>query len=186
MTDRFGDKKLLEGGLSIRTTLDPKLQVAARQALTAGLIRFDEQRGWRGPVTRIEDMRGDWGQRLAEIRSFNDIGWRLAVVIDAQGETARIGLQPGREASGQVSAARDIGLITAEGARWTRRPVSRTLNAGDVVYVEPLAGRDGQFRLRQIPEVSGGLVAMDPYTGRVLAMVGGFSFDQSQFNRATQ
>jgi penicillin-binding protein 1A len=186
MTDRFGDKKLLEGGLSIRTTLDPKLQVAARQALTAGLIRFDEQRGWRGPVTRIEDMRGDWGMKLAEIRNFNDIGWRLAVVIDAQGETARIGLQPGREASGQVSSARDLGLITAEGARWTRRPVSRTLNAGDVVYVEPLAGRDGQFRLRQIPEVSGGLVAMDPYTGRVLAMVGGFSFDQSQFNRATQ
>ncbi len=186
MTDRFGDKKLLEGGLSIRTTLDPKLQLAARAALTAGLIRFDEQRGWRGPVTRIEDMRGDWGQRLAEIRAFGDTGWRLAVVIDAQGETARIGLQPGREASGQITSARDIGLITAEGARWTRRPVNRLLNAGDVVYVEPMGGRDGQFRLRQIPEVSGGLVAMDPYTGRVLAMVGGFSFDQSQFNRATQ
>jgi penicillin-binding protein 1A len=186
MTDRYGEKKLLEGGLSIRTTIDPKLQMAARAALHTGLIRFDEARGWRGPVTRIEDMRGDWGVKLADMRSFNDTGWRLAVVIDSQGETARIGLQPGREASGQISPDRQIGLITAEGARWTRRPVGRTLNAGDVVYVEPLAGREGQYRLRQIPEVSGGLVAMDPYTGRVLAMVGGFSFDQSQFNRATQ
>ncbi|QCK86860.1 penicillin-binding protein 1A [Phreatobacter aquaticus] len=186
MTDRFGEKKLMEGGLSIRTTLDPRLQVAARATLAQGLIRYDEARGWRGPVTKIEDMRGDWGVKLADMRSFNDTGWKLAVVIDVQGETARIGLQPGREQSGQVSSARTIGLITAEGARWTRRAMGRLLNPGDVVYVEPITGRDGQFRLRQIPEVSGGLVAMDPYTGRVLAMVGGFSFDQSQFNRATQ
>ena len=68
-----------------------------------------------------------------------------------------------------------------------RRPRSRqVLDVGDVVYVEPLAGKDGQFRLRQVPEVSGAIVAMDPQTGRVLAMVGGFSYDQSQFNRATQ
>jgi penicillin-binding protein 1A len=186
MTDRFGEKKLMEGGLSIRTTLDPRLQVAARATLAQGLIRYDEARGWRGPVTKIEDMRGDWGVKLADIRAFNDTGWKLAVVIDVQGETARIGMQPGREASGQVSSARTIGLITADGARWTRRSMNRLLNPGDVVYVEPLANREGQYRLRQIPEVSGGLVAMDPYTGRVLAMVGGFSFDQSQFNRATQ
>lgn len=186
MVDRYGEKKLLEGGLSIRTTLDPRLQVAARQALSSGLIRYDEARGWRGPVTRIEDLRGDWGQRLAEVRGMNDVNWRLAVVLDANAEAARIGLQPSREASGQVASARQIGLITAEGARWTRRPVNRTLSAGDVVFVEPIAGRDGQFRLRQVPEISGAIVAMDPYTGRVLAMVGGFSFDQSQFNRATQ
>ena len=64
--------------------------------------------------------------------------------------------------------------------------VSQVLETGDVVYVEPLAGKDGQFRLRQVPEISGAIVAMDPQTGRVLAMVGGFSYDQSQFNRATQ
>ena len=68
----------------------------------------------------------------------------------------------------------------------TPAKVSQVLEPGDVVYVEPLAGKEGQFRLRQVPEVSGGIVAMDPQTGRVLAMVGGFSYDQSQFNRATQ
>lgn len=186
MMDRYGEKKLLEGGLSIRTTLDPRLQLAARRALNTGLINFDEARGWRGPVQRIEDMRGDWGTRLAEVRGVTDVGWRLAVVLDAQGDAARIGLQPGREPSGQITQRRELGIISSDGARWTRRPVNRVLNPGDVVYVEPMEGRDGQFRLRQIPEVSGGLVAMDPYTGRVLAMVGGFSFDQSQFNRATQ
>ncbi|QCI67680.1 penicillin-binding protein 1A [Phreatobacter stygius] len=186
MADRFGEKKLLEGGLSIRTTLDPKLQVAARQILTNGLIRYDEARGFRGPVTRIEDTRGDWGIKLAEIRAVSDVGWKLAVVLDSQADNARIGLQPGRDQAGVVVPGRQIGLVTADGVRWTRRAVNRALNPGDVVYVEPIAGRDGQFRLRQVPEVSGGLVAMDPYTGRVLAMVGGFSFDQSQFNRATQ
>lgn len=186
MADRFGEKKLLEGGLSIRTTLDPKLQVAARQILSAGLIRYDEARGFRGPVTRIEDIRGDWGVKLAEIRAVSDVGWKLAVVLDTQADTARIGLQPGRDQAGVVVAARQIGLVTGDGVRWTRRAVNRALNPGDVVYVEPISGREGQFRLRQVPEVSGGLVAMDPYTGRVLAMVGGFSFDQSQFNRATQ
>jgi penicillin-binding protein 1A len=186
MTDRFGDKKLLEGGLSIRTTLDPKLQVAARQILSNGLIKYDEARGFRGPISRIEDIRGDWGTRLADIRAISDVGWKLAVVLDTQQDAARIGLQPGRDQAGQVVSTRQIGLITGDGVRWTRKTVNRALNAGDVVYVEPIAGREGQFRLRQVQEVSGGLVAMDPYTGRVLAMVGGFSFDQSQFNRATQ
>jgi len=109
MADRFGEKKLLEGGLSIRTTLDPKLQVAARQILSAGLIRYDEARGFRGPVTRIEDIRGDWGVKLAEIRAVSDVGWKLAVVLDTQADTARIGLQPGRDQAGVVVAARQIG-----------------------------------------------------------------------------
>ena len=76
--------------------------------------------------------------------------------------------------------------MTVDGVKWTRRPVDKLLNVGDVVYVEPIDGKPGQMRLRQVPEISGAIVAMDPYTGRVHAMVGGFSFDQSEFNRATQ
>lgn len=200
--ERYGEKKLYEGGLSVRTTLDPKLQVMARKTMTNGLINFDEARGWRGATNKI-DISGDWGVKLSEVKSLSDIApWKMAVVLDVSDQSARIGFQPGRELGGAVLKDRATGIITLDGVRWakpaagatrgkTPTAVSQVLNAGDVIYVDPLLNKDGspvegQFRLRQYPEVSGAMVAMDPSTGRVLAMVGGFSFDQSQFNRATQ
>jgi penicillin-binding protein 1A len=110
----------------------------------------------------------------------------MAVVLEVAAGRARVGLQPRRDSSGQINRERQTGAITADGVKWTRRPVEKLLNSGDVVYVEPLEGKPDQFRLRQVPEISGAIVAMDPLTGRVHAMVGGFSFDQSEFNRATQ
>lgn len=195
INERYGEKKLYEGGLSVRTTLDPKLQQLARQVLVNGFVNFDEKDGYRGPVAKI-DISGDWGVKLADVRALNDVQWKLAVVLEVNDQTARIGLQPPREPGGGVSKARDIGLIPVDGVKWAKakegpqrgKPitkVSQVLNPGDVIYVEP-AKPDGNFRMRQVPEVSGAIVAMDPNTGRVLAMVGGFSFDQSQFNRATQ
>jgi penicillin-binding protein 1A len=187
IAERYGEQKLYEGGLSVRTTLDPKLQAFARRALVDGLVRFDEARGWRGAQTKIELTGREWGLALADIPALGDVQpWRLAVVLEAAGGQARIGLQPRKEASGQVARERELGVIAAEGARWTRKAADKTVAPGDVVYVEPLEGKAGQFRLRQVPEISGAMVAMDPYTGRVHAMVGGFSFDQSEFNRATQ
>jgi len=189
--ERYGEKKLYEGGLSVRTSLDPKLQVLARKVFTDGLVRYDEAQGWRGPVTKT-DMSGDWGVKLADVKSFSDVApWRLAVVLEVSDQSARIGLQPGREPGGFVSKERTVGILPLEGLKWAKtsgKPVgkvSQVLNVGDVVYVEP-AKTEGQFVLHQIPEVSGAMVVEDPWTGRVLAMVGGFSFDQSQFNRATQ
>ena len=187
IAERYGEQTLYEGGLSIRATLDPKMQAMARKVLVDGLVRFDEARGWRGSVQKLQLTGREWGIALSEIPAMGDIQpWRLAVVLDVAAGQARIGLQPKRESSGQVSKDREIGFVTADGAKWTRRPVERALAAGDVVYVEPLEGRPNQYRLRQVPEISGAIVAMDPYTGRVHAMVGGFSFDQSEFNRATQ
>ena len=126
----------------------------------------------------------------------------MAVVLETSDQSARIGFQPDRELGGAMSKERETGLITLDGVRWAKPAsasargktpvaVSQILSPGDVIYVDPLFGKDGnpvegQYRLRQLPEVSGAMVAMDPWTGRVLAMVGGFSFDQSQFNRATQ
>jgi penicillin-binding protein 1A len=186
LNDRYGDKKLYEGGLSVRATLDPKMQMMARKALADGLIRFDEAHGFRGPVKQIE-IGSDWGQALAQVPVLGDVApWRLAVVLDVNDLSARIGLQPPREKSGEVSRVRETGTITADGARFLRKRFRQAFAPGDVVYVEPLDGKPGQYRLRQIPEISGALVAMDPYTGRVFAMAGGFSFDQSSFNRATQ
>ena len=193
--ENYGEKKLYEGGLSVRTTLDPKMQVLARKTMTDGLVNFDETQGWRGPVTKI-DISGDWGAKLADVKSLSDIDpWRLAVVLQVDDQSARIGLQPPRDPGGAVIKAREVGIVPAEGAKWAKPAgtpakqavrVSQILTPGDVIYVEPLKDQQGQFRLRQIPEISGAMVVMDPHTGRVLAMVGGFSYDQSQFNRATQ
>ncbi|WP_295853587.1 penicillin-binding protein 1A, partial [Tardiphaga sp.] len=200
--ERYGEKKLYEGGLSVRTTLDPKLQMMARKTMVNGLINFDEAHGWRGATNKI-DITGDWGVKLAEVKSLSDVApWKLAVVLDTSDQSARIGFQPGRELGGAVLKDRQTGNLTLDGVKWARpiagpakgktpTAVSQVLNPGDIIYVDPLLTKDGsvvegQFRLRQYPEVSGAMVAMDPWTGRVLAMVGGFSFDQSQFNRATQ
>jgi len=195
--DNYGEKKLYEGGLSVRTTLDPKLQVAARKVLSDGLVKFDEGQGWRGAVTKI-DVSGDWGVKLADVKALSDIApWKLAVVLETSDQAARIGFQPGRELGGSVVKDRQVGNITLEGVKWakpaaganrfrTPTKVSQVLEPGDVIYVEPLGKDTTQYRLRQIPEVSGAIVAMDPWTGRVLSLVGGFSYDQSQFNRATQ
>lgn len=200
--ERYGEKKLYEGGLSVRTSLDPKLQVMARKSMVAGLVNFDEAQGWRGAQNKI-DITGDWGVKLAEVKSLSDISpWRMAVVLETSDQSARIGFQPGRELGGAVLKNRETGLIALDGVKWAKAAsgptrfktptnVTQVLAPGDVIYVDPLLAKDGskvegQYRLRQIPEVSGAMVAMDPWTGRVLAMVGGFSFDQSQFNRATQ
>jgi penicillin-binding protein 1A len=189
--DRYGEKKLYEGGLSVRTTLDTKLQVLARKVLTDGLVHFDENNGWRGAITKV-DISGDWGVKLAEVKALSDVSpWRLAVVLETGDKSARIGLQPAREPGGYVSKEREVGIVPYDGVKWAktkgRAPakVSQVLEPGDVVYVSP-AELAGQFRLQQVPEVSGAMVVEDPWTGRVLAMVGGFSYDQSQFNRATQ
>jgi penicillin-binding protein 1A len=189
--ERYGEKKLYEGGLSVRTTLDPKLQVLARKVLVDGLVRYDEAHGWRGAVSKI-DVSGDWGPKIAEVKGLADVApWRLAVVLETGDKAARIGLQPGREPGGYPSKERPVGIIPLEGVKWAKvngRPpakVSQVLESGDVIYVEP-TNDTGQFQLRQVPQVSGAIVVEDPWTGRVLAMVGGFSYDQSQFNRATQ
>src|SRR5450432_3263910 len=200
--ERYGEKKLYEGGLSVRTTLDPKIQVMARKTMVTGLVNYDEAQGWRGAISKL-DISGDWGVKLADVKSLSDIlPWRLAVVLETSDQSARIGFQPGRELGGAVSKERQTGIITLDGVRWAKAAsgptryeaptsVSQVLAPGDVIYADPLVQKDGtvvegQYRLRQLPEVSGAMVVMDPWTGRVLAMVGGFSFDQSQFNRATQ
>jgi penicillin-binding protein 1A len=195
--EKYGEKALYEGGLSVRTTLDPKLQVVARKTLVDGLVKFDESQGWRGPVAKIA-LAGDWGPKLAEVKQLSDIApWRLAVVLETSDQSARIGLYPSRDPGGALTKERAVGIIALDGVKWakaaegptrgrTPAKVNQVLNAGDVVYVEPLNKESNSWRLRQVPDISGAIVVMDPLTGRVLAMVGGFSYDQSQFNRATQ
>ena len=194
---RYGEDALYEGGLSVRTTLDPVMQVKARKALQNGLIKYDTLRGYRGPVTTI-DASGDWGVPLGEVNRLSDVPeWRLAVVLESGKDGLSVGLQPGREVSGALSAERETAFVAASDMSWALRHTvdgrrvradspAEVLKPGDVVFVEKKEGEGDGWLLRQAPEVSGGMVAMDPHTGRVLAMVGGFSYAQSEFNRATQ
>ncbi|MER2606096.1 MAG: penicillin-binding protein 1A [Siculibacillus sp.] len=201
LIERYGEKGLYQGGLSVRTTLDPRLQQLARKALVKGLVNFDMDSGWRGPVSRLT-YSGDWGPKLAEVKALGDVPeWRLAVVLSVADQEAIIGLQPHKLITGEVSTERERGVIPADQAKWANRwaeGAKRTaigrgmagiLMPGDVVYVEKTGtgASDRQtYRLRQVPEVAGAIVVMDPHTGRVLATTGGFSFAESEFNRATQ
>ena len=189
----FGTKRLYEGGLSVRSTLDPELQKMARKSLMDGLIDFDRKRGsWNGPIDRIA-IGADWGVDLGKIEGLSDIPeWTLAVVLESGTDQATVGVQPDKLVSGKLSEERTTGPLFLETMKWARvsgrtpGAVSDVLAPGDVVYVQESQVAPGTYELRQIPKVSGALVAMDPYTGRVLALVGGFSFAQSEFNRATQ
>ena len=199
LIERYGEAALYEGGLSVRTTVEPRLQEIAERALRDSLVAYDRRHGWRGPVARIE-LGADWTGRLAAVAPPPGVGeWRLAVVVGVDERAALVGFadgDPGEISLGELSWAR----AWREGQRVGPkvRRVADVLALGDVVLVEELAADESSpapapgegavrsYGLRQIPEVSGGLVAMDPHNGRVLAMVGGYSFEISQFNRATQ
>ena len=135
-------------------------------------------------VKHFDSLGEDWGVTVAAVPALTDvIEWQLAIVLGSGGDGIEIGLQPGHEpGTGKVRPERVTGVIPSEGMKWVKKGA---LKVGDVIYVSKREG-DGQFDIEQVPEIEGALVAMDPHTGRVLAMVGGFSFSESQFNRATQ
>lgn len=189
-----GEKAIYEGGLSVRTSLDPTLQVLANKTMRAGLVAYDRRHGWRGPVSRLNST-ATWATALTDVPlPAGAEPWRLAAVLEVQADGVEIGLaggQKGRIPWGELRWARP----QLEGDRLgpeVRKPAD-VLKAGDVVLVEPVLkddkGKDlpaNTFGLRQMPAIQGGMVVMDPHTGRVLAMSGGFSSSTSQFNRATQ
>jgi penicillin-binding protein 1A len=190
---QYGVKALYDGGLQVRASLDTRLQNFAVSALRSGLVRYDRRHGWRGAKEHI-DASGDWRKALAAKPDQSGIPtWKLSVVLSYAGKDIRVGFQNGT-----------TGVIPYEGYRWARRQLananvgaapeglSDVAKPGDLLYVEPLEPdpktgvRPGQYGLRQIPQINGAIVAMDPHTGRVLAMSGGFSYASSQFDRAMQ
>ncbi len=163
---------LNQGGYYMRTTLDPRLQTAARVALMDGLETYDHRHGWRGAWGHVADQPGWQAAALAASPPAERKKWMAALVTQANGAGVRV----------QTAATNEAGEIVGQDVAWAR--ATRGLHQGDLVFVEPADG--GGFRLRQIPQVNGAIVAMEPYSGRVLAMVGGYSFSLSNFNRATQ
>ncbi len=198
LVDMYGKEALGKGGYSVRATLDPKLQIFARQAVARGLINLDRKRGYRGSLKNVALDGADWALSFGDMKLPADVApWRLGVVLSVTDGTAEIGLQPPRLPSGSVDAVRETGIIPLRLVAWARafvdgteqgpaiEKVGNVLQPGDIIPVAP-ASEKGQWHLVQIPNIEGALVAADPHTGRVLAMVGGFSYGASQFNRAVQ
>ena len=192
LVERYGESQLYEGGLSVRTTLEPRLQEIAKRVLRSGLRAYDRRHGWRGPIARVAPDKAPI-PALRDVSVPADIGdWYMGVVLGMDARAAEIGF------------ANDVrGVIPLAELKWARawkrgqtlgakikRP-DQVLAVGDVVAVSPIP-KDAEshvengYRLEQIPDINGAIVAMDPHTGRVLAMVGGYAFGNSEFNRATQ
>ncbi len=195
IVELYGVEALYDGGLAVRTSVDPNLQKKAGEVLRRWLVTYDQRHGWRGAIATME-VSGDWAQALTakvddlkNARKLSDdmAPWRPALVLSSSSESARIGFPDGTEASvplDQLTWARDY--ISANDLGPEVTSAAAVLKPGDITYVEAVDGKDGVYALRQSPAVNGGLIAMDPHTGRVLAMVGGFSFQMSEFNRAIQ
>ena len=164
-------KDLDKGGYYMRTTLDPRLQTAARIALMDGLETYDHRHGWRGAWGHVAITPGWQAAALEKTPPSERKKWRAAVVT-----------QVGGGVTVQLADDNSTGLIVAKDVEWAR--AGRWLSVGDLVFVEAADG--GGWRLRQIPLANGAIVAMEPNSGRVLAMMGGYSFSLSNFNRATQ
>ncbi len=208
LVDKFGADRTTQGGLVVRTTLDPALQLAADHALRDGLVRYDQRRGgWRGPLRQIEagpQLRISWAQALAAMPKppGQPPEWRTAIVLETTDSEAKLGYLE-RAPGAPAPTPRVLPVLLAD-LGWARpvkagqlgpapRKIGDVLQVGNVVMIEPVAAspqskppRPERALLRQIPLVQGALVSIEPATGRVLAMSGGWSFENSQFNRATQ
>ena len=170
--DKFGYEKVYKQGLNINTPINLTLQKIATKSLRDGLIRYDKRKGWRGPILNKQKFN-DWTNGLEKFRLEKSINWKIAIVKKIEKFSVKI------ETENKVK-----GFIKYENISWTKKEFKELLKIGDIIYVENLD--KGNFSLRQLPEVNGGIAVLDPFTGRVLALSGGFSFKKSEFNRVTQ
>lgn len=205
----YGEEQLYSGGLAVRTTVDPEYQRIATRAVRKALLNFDKKKGWRGAEKHIDIDAEEWLQDATIVKQLEttnkelwqillarnkissgveDDGWRRAIVLNVDDKTASIGLSKG-----------DRGVITLDSLGWSRRKFSdvsdetapiksmnEVLKKGDIVFVKLVDGKTLQYSLQQVPELNGAMVVLDPHTGRIYALVGGFSYNRSKFNRATQ
>tara|TARA_B100000787_G_scaffold169123_1_gene159441 strand:- start:6 stop:2339 length:2334 start_codon:yes stop_codon:yes gene_type:complete len=170
--DKFGFEKVYKQGLNIKTPMNLSLQKIATLSLREGLINYDKRQGWRGPILN-KKILNNWTEGLDKFKLEKIINWNLAIVKKIN------------KFSIEVETEKKIkGIIKYENISWTKKEFKDLVKIGDVIYVENL--ENNIFALQQLPEVNGGIVVMDPFTGRVLALSGGFSFKKSEFNRATQ
>ncbi len=172
VVDQLGFEKVYKQGLNISTPIDLSLQKIAIKSLRKGLISYDKRKGWRGPLLRNQKLN-NWKNKLDKLRLEKSINWELAIIKKIDKFFIEI------ETENELT-----GIIKYENISWIKKEFDEILKIGDIIYVENI-DKD-TYSLKQLPKVNGGIVVMDPFTGRVLALSGGFSFKKSEFNRATQ
>ena len=165
--------RVYKQGFNINTPIDLNLQKIATTSLREGLSSYDKRKGWRGPLTNLKKYKKDWFQDLGNYELEKSINWKLAIVKKIDKFSTIIETEDNEK-----------GIIRYNDISWTKKEFEEIFKIGDVIYVKKID--DNLFSLKQLPNINGAIVVMDPYTGRVLAMSGGFSFNQSEFNRATQ
>jgi len=168
----YGFDKVYKQGFNIKTPIDLNLQNIATKALRKGLEKYDKRRGWRGPLLN-KKINSDWKKGLEKFNIEKSIGWEIAIVKRVDKFETVI------ETTGNK-----IGVINNEDINWTRKNLNKIFKIGDLIYVK--RKNEGNYSLKQLPLANGAIIVMDPYSGRVLAMSGGFSFKKSEFNRTTQ
>ena len=168
----FTYDKVYKQGFNINTPINLEFQKIATNSLRNGLISYDQRKGWRGPLTS-KIYKSNWNKDLKKFNLEKSIGWSLAIVKKINKFSAEI------ETEDKIQ-----GVIEYKDISWTKKEFKNLFQLGDIIYVKKIS--DNKFSLQQLPKINGGIVVMDPYTGRILALSGGFSFKKSEFNRATQ
>ena len=170
--EKLSYDKVYKQGFNINTPINLKLQKMATDSLRNGLIAYDKRKGWRGPIEN-KTYSKNWSEKLGKYQLEKSIDWEIAIIKKVNKFSAII------ETKDKIK-----GFIKYDDISWTKKEFNELIFPGDIVYVKKI--NDNYFSLKQIPKINGGIVVMDPFTGRVLALSGGFSFKNSEFNRASQ
>ena len=165
-------EKVYKQGFNINTPINLNLQRIATESLRDGLIEYDKRKGWRGPIKNVK-LDKKWFKNLEKYELEKSINWKIAIVKKVDKFSVKI-----------ITKDKIEGVIKYSDITWTKKELDDLLKIGDIIYVKEIS--ENNFSLKQIPKINGGIVVMDPFTGRVMAISGGFSFKKSEFNRASQ
>ena len=172
VVNQFGFDRVYKQGFNIKTPINLELQNIATSSLRKGLESYDRRKGWRGALTNKKNSK-NWKKNLDKFKLEKSIGWDIAIVKKIN------------KFSTIIETEKNLtGTINYESISWSKKEFNDLFNIGDIIYVKKI--QDNEYDLKQLPKANGGIVVMDPFTGRVYALSGGFSFKKSEFNRATQ
>ena len=172
VVNQFGFDRVYKQGFNIKTPINLELQNIATSSLRKGLESYDRRKGWRGALTNKKNSK-NWKKNLDKFKLEKSIGWDIAIVKKINKFSTII-----------ETEKNFTGTINYESISWSKKEFNDLFNIGDIIYVKKI--QDNEYDLKQLPKANGGIVVMDPFTGRVYALSGGFSFKKSEFNRATQ